>query len=120
MNQAEVLGARMVMLARRLWAQERELDRTQEQINALWDEIRVLSPSEVYVATGELPRVPADPEATMIRPLNPNRVDGGHTFNLAPLAAQITQTQSVVQPCPDDCRELLRHAHLADGSVHRV
>lgn len=114
MNQAEALGARMVMLQRRLWGQQEEIKRTEQQIDALWLEIRQAPASEVYASTAELPRIIPDviPE---VRPVNPNRDDGGHTYNLAAVAETLNLPAPVA--CPPGCIEQRSHMHYADGRM---
>lgn len=57
MNQAEYLGAQLVMLIRRQAGELAAWQRTTAKINDLYDQIEAMSGTEVYASTGEIPRV---------------------------------------------------------------
>lgn len=119
MNQAEYLGAQLVMLIRREYEQQQELKRTQDKINDAYVEIQTMDAGVIYQSTGEIPVVRLPHEMpTEIRPLRGDRTDGGHTYNLAAIAE--TLNLPAVAPCEPECLIEMPHVHYVNGTVVRL
>lgn len=117
MNQAEYLGARMVMLVRRRAAALAEWRAADDAIADLQGQVEAMDATEVYTSTAEIPRVTSEP-VRPIAPVDPDRMDGGHTYNLAAVAETLHLPAAV--PCPETCRESLAHMHYANGTIVRM
>ena len=117
MNQAEYLGARLVMEIRRQADALAAWQASTDKINDLHDQIIAMSGAEAYASTGDIPLVPASGQMSAVRPVQSDRADGGHTYNLAAVAETLHLPAPVACPGPDACHEQRAHMHYADGRV---
>jgi hypothetical protein len=124
MNQAEYLGAQLVMEIRRQSDALAAWQASTDKINDLYDQIIAMSGSETYASTGDIPRVRTPQEmptetltvAEGLRALRPDRTDGGSTYRLTPISDSTAHMPAIL-PCLQGCPELHRHVHRIDGSV---
>jgi hypothetical protein len=72
MNQAEHMGARMVMLIRRRAEALAAWERADGQITELHEQIVAMKGGGIYAHTSELPAVRDEPDVTMVRPAPPD------------------------------------------------
>lgn len=119
MNEAQRIGAELVMLIRREASQMEELERTRLRLTALADEARKAE-SGIYKSTGDIPRVTDEYESAP-QAMRSDRQDGGSTFRFHPVADAITETLPAAMSCDREiCQEIYPHIHYMDGSITRI
>lgn len=115
MTEAERLGAELVMLMRRQYEQERELERTKHRIDDRVSRIRNLPSDQLYTNTSEIPVVTNERVAGWIN----ERQRLLPTITRTPATEALTERLPAVLTCPrtvgGHCPELHAHIHTADG-----